>query len=82
MQQLETTICSKDETDSHIKTSLTELRKKRQEIVKFYRDKVCKGVKKAPLALVQVYSPIDLDFCYITCGVLRLFLSVCKIPFI
>ena len=36
-----------------IKGGLIELREKRQEIVKFYSDKVCKGVldKRTPLTL-------------------------------
>ena len=34
-------------TDSHIKAGLIELREKRQEMVKFYTEKVCKKVMLA-----------------------------------
>ena len=37
-----------EETESHIKAGLIELREKRQEIVKFYTEKVCKGVLAGP----------------------------------
>ena len=33
-----------DEADSHFKAGLIELREKRQKIVKFHTEKVCKGV--------------------------------------
>ena len=39
---------SMEETDSHFKAGLIELRERRQEMVKFYTEKVCKGVLAGP----------------------------------
>lgn len=37
-----------DETDSHFKAGLIKMRERRQEMVKFYTEKVCKGVLAGP----------------------------------